>query len=173
MGPEILCKRGCWQAEPGRGEFYSPGEVFIVAADYAKNAVPGFLGGGRIRDRAELAELIDLVSRKMVEALECERVYLVCLNEGDGTGLHFRLLPRYAEDQIFLDSFIPELGQTNDGLALMAEWRRQFILKENQDTRLSNDRKEDSAFRTLQSKHNDALERLRRALREDAVSPEE
>lgn len=91
--------------------------------------------------------LIDEVSRAMVAGprcsqpcrCKCQNVYVVSLNEGDfrnvqegkapSLGIHFRLLPRYQHDMGFL-SQLDNDDNLNDGLALMAEWRRQYLRRE-------------------------------------------
>lgn len=162
MTDEPLYKCGLWIAEPGNDEFYSPGEVFIQAESNDNFRVPSFLGQGIIPDGAELIKLISLVSQEMVSALGCEKVYLVCLNEELKNRLHFRLLPRYREDKGFLNDLDSELKNTNDGLELMAKWRRQFLLK-NQYNK--------SEYDKLHTSHLEAIKKLREALHERAITP--
>ena len=67
---------------------------------------------------------------------KCQGVYVVSLNEGGfekidkgldvDLGLHFRLLPRYQHDEGFLGQ-IGTNDDYNDGFALMAHWRQQFL----------------------------------------------
>lgn len=166
-----LYKLGIWIAEPAHGEFYSPGAIFIKAQEHDLFRVPRFLGEGDIPDRQDLLKLIDIVSQEMVKALELERedgrVYLVSLGESTDHGLHFRLLPRYREDQGILDELDSEIKATNDGLALMARWRKQFLLKDKQK---STDSK---PFDDLRKKHQEAIKRVREALHKRALISED
>jgi len=73
---------------------------------------------------------------------KCQNVYVVSLNEGDfenvqgdrkaSLGIHFRLLPRYQHDEYFLKR-INEDGTDNDGFAMTAEWRKQYLRREKGD----------------------------------------
>jgi diadenosine tetraphosphate (Ap4A) HIT family hydrolase len=159
-----LWELGIWLAEPVREEFYSPGAVFIRAKDDEVFRVPRFLGEGPIPEIQNVSKLIDLVSQEMVKALKCDRVYLVSLGESTDHGIHFRLLPRYREDQGILDELDSEIKATNDGLAVMARWRKQFLLKDKQK---STDSK---PFDDLRKKHNEAIEEVRDALHKRALT---
>lgn len=162
----ILYKLGNWIAEPGktepgREEFYSPGEVFIRADSDEGFRVPRFLGEGNTPQRENLLKLIDVVSQEMIETIPCELVYLVSLGENK-KGLHFRLLPRYHDDQGILDELDNEIKDTNDGLALMARWRKQFLLKKM----CANSK----PFDNLRKKHEEAIEKVRKALHKRALT---
>ena len=153
---KALYKLGIWIAEPAHGEFYSPGAVFIRAKHDEVFRVPRFLGEGDIPDRQDLLKLIDIVSQEMVKALKCDRVYLVSLGESIDLGVHLRLLPRYREDQGFLGELDAEVETTNDGLALMARWRKQYLLKKKCPKR--------KPFNELRKKHKQAIKKVRQAL---------
>lgn len=159
-----LYQLGIWIADAGEDEFYSPGEIFIEAQEDEAFRVPRFLGACDIPDSQNLLKLIDIVSQAMVKGVGCERVYLVCLCESErkNSRLHFRLLPRYESDKGFLDELDPDVDETNDGLALMARWRKQFLLK-----RICTNR---TAFETLRKKHEEAIERVREALHKRALT---
>ena len=139
----LLAKCGCWRAELAHKDIYSEGLVFIKESG---TSVPAHFGhpGVAIPEPGNLVRLIEQVSRAMAEGLtcsfpckcKCENVYVTSLNEGDfknvqekkpqSVGVHFRLLPRYAHDY----SFLTEIGSDsipNDGFALMAHWRQQFL----------------------------------------------
>lgn len=151
-----LDKRGIWIAEPATDEFYSPGAMFIRVKKNEVSRVPRFLGEGNIRcrrDREDLLELIELVSHQMIENLPCERVYLVSLGESTSLGLHFRLLPRYREDQRILDELDADVNERNDGLALMARWRKCFLLKKKCPN--------GKPYCKLYKKHRDAIKKLK------------
>ncbi len=144
-----LKRRGKWLAELAHSELYSEGLIFIMYED--TNAVPAYFRQTIlpvfIPEPENLMLLIDEVSRAMVAGLTCSRscrckcqnVYVVSLNESDfkevqngkapSLGIHFRLLPRYQHDMGFL-SQLDNDGNLNDGLALMAEWRRQYLHRE-------------------------------------------
>ena len=110
--------------------------------------MPAFFGHQTgIPDPENVILLIAEVCKRMVERLtcswpcecKCQNVYVVSLNEGDfenvrghkkaSLGIHFRLLPRYEHDGYFLKR-INDDGTDKDGFALMAEWRKQFQLRE-------------------------------------------
>jgi len=156
---------GIWVAEPAKKEFYSPGAIFIKAKEDELFKVPRFLGEGNIPERENLLKLIDIVSQAIINALELERengrVYLVCLCEGPKLGLHFRLFPRYKSDKGFLDELDDEIKHTNDGLALMARWRKQFLLKK------------DPANKKLRKAHDEAIQRVREALDKRALTQQD
>jgi hypothetical protein len=147
---EPLATCGKWKAELGCDELYSEGLVFILYAvnEAVNEKVPEFFGKEQsIPEPEEAMTLITQVSERMVKNLicsqpcrcRCQNVYVVSLNEGDfekvqknekaAPGLHFRLLPRYQHDEGFLKR-IDKDGDENDGLALMAEWRKQFLLRD-------------------------------------------
>ncbi len=157
----VLYKSGIWIAEPAKNEYYSPGEIFIRAQD-DHVSVPHFLGEGNIDEIENLARLIDLVSQEMIKALRCDRVYLVSLGEDSSLGLHFRLLPRYRKDRGFLRELDPDIGKANDGLALMASWRKQSLIKEQNPDR--------KPFKKLVKAHKDATKKMREALHKRAMA---
>ena len=152
-----LYKLGIWIAEPGNEEFYSPGEIFIKAKEDQVFKVPKSLGEGDIPDKENLLELINVVSKAMIETLDCEKIYCVSLGESKDPkdSLHFRLLPRYREDKEILNEFNAVVGEKNDGLALMAIWRKQFLHKRK--SRDSNPK----PFDELYKKHKDAVDKIR------------
>jgi diadenosine tetraphosphate (Ap4A) HIT family hydrolase len=154
----VLYKRGKWiaAAADAKRECYSAGEVFIKVKRDKSSKIPQFLGEGDIPDRRHLLELIDIVSQIMMKALQCERVYLVSVGEGTKDGLHFRLLPRYREDAGFLNDLDPEIGRENDGLALMAKWRKQYLLKKRCPNR--------KPFAELRKKHEEAIKKVTEGL---------
>ena|GEM_PF-6298431 len=143
-----LAECGKWIAEVGHTP-YSAGLVIVKYTDDA----PAFWGQEKAFPGLDDAiTLIDEISKTMVRGLKCPLpcrcqcllVYVASLNEGDferdsqqkplDMGLHFWLLPRYQHDEGFLKS-INEDGTNNDGFALMAEWRKQFLLKEKTNSR--------------------------------------
>ncbi|MBN1972819.1 MAG: hypothetical protein JW787_04225 [Sedimentisphaerales bacterium] len=148
--------KGIWKAEPGIDEFYSPGEIFIKVNNKKSSKVQVSLGKDDIPDKNNLIEIIDEVSQAMIKSLGCERVYCVSLCESE-SDLHFRLFPRYREDEGFLDEYDKEIEDTNDGFALMAKWRRQFILKN-----LCTDKE---FINKLRKKHYEAINKVWRELR--------
>lgn len=165
---KVLYKIGIWIAEAAEKECYSSGEIFIKAKEDERFSVPKFLGEASIPDSENLIRLIDTVSHEMVKALELKRedgrVYLVSLGENK-KGLHFRLLPRYRDAQGILDELDSEIKDTNDGLALMARWRKQYMLKE----RCTNKK----PFADLCKKHEDAIAKIREALHNRAMTEQD
>src|SRR4030042_657472 len=140
---EPLATCGNWRAELAYKDIYSEGLVFIKYKN--KHKVPAYFGDKRgIQAREKAMILIEEVCQRMVRTLtcplpckcKCQNVYIVSLNEGDlektqreedpSVGLHFRLLPRYQHDEGFLKRINSD-GTDNDGFALMAEWRKQFL----------------------------------------------
>ena len=155
--------QGIWIAEAGKGEFYSPGEIFIKAKKNKASGVPRFLGERDIPGGKELMELIDKVSQAMIKSLGCKRVYVACLCEGGG-GIHFRVLPRYESDNGFLNQLDPEVDDRNDGFALMAKWRKQFLLK-----RRSRTFSEKDPFCELCNKHREAIDQVEKVLKKVGI----
>jgi len=158
---EPLYKCGIWIAEKaiGEDECYSPGEIFIKANYGESFKVPLFLGKADIPEGDNLLKLIDIVSQAMVKGLALERedgrVYLVALGESQKMGIHFRLLPRYRADQGFLNELDPDVNEQNDGLALMAHWRKQFLHKKKKDG---------NEIKDLRERHEKAIDKVREAL---------
>jgi hypothetical protein len=142
----LLAKCRCWAAELAYKDVYSEGLVFIKESG---KSVPAYFGYPQVTlpEPRNLIRLIEQVSQAMVAGLtcswpcecKCQNVHVVSLNEGDfekvqrnekaSLGVHFRLLPRYQHDEYFLKR-INDDGTDNDGFALMAEWRKQFQLRE-------------------------------------------
>jgi hypothetical protein len=141
-GPGVFAKCGKWIAELG----YDPYSEDLVIVKYMDNA-PAYWGQDKVLPEPENAvALIDAMSKIMVRGLECSQhkdcrcqlVYVASLNEGDfkhvheekplSVGLHFWLLPRYQHDNAFLETLDLNVMEKNDGFALMAEWRKQFLL---------------------------------------------
>jgi len=141
-GPGVFAKCGKWIAELG----YDPYSEGLVIVKYMDNA-PAYWGQAKALPEPENAvALIEAMSKIMVRGLtcsqpckcQCQLVYVASLNEGDfkhvqldeplSVGLHFWLLPRYQHDYGFLKE-INEDGTDNDGFAMIAEWRRQFLLR--------------------------------------------
>jgi hypothetical protein len=124
----VLAKCGVWRAELARN-VYSKGQVFIMLDNTSFCSFPNYLGEKckRIPEPENLIGLIESVSKAMVEALpDCEKVYLASLNEG-GNRLHFWLIPRNGTGhKEFLEQKGPS-GEKNDGFALMAKLREDFL----------------------------------------------
>ena len=165
---KVLYKLGIWFAEPAdpgkeesKRECYSPGEIFIKAKEDELCKVPRFLGEGNIPDSENLIRLIDVVSQEMVKSLGCKRVYLVSLESEGKDRLHFRLLPRYESDKGFLNDLDPEINNTNDGFALMAHWRKQFLLKEGRP------------FEKLCKAHEEAIKKIEEELHKLALTSQD
>jgi diadenosine tetraphosphate (Ap4A) HIT family hydrolase len=162
----VLYKLGIWIAEAAVGgiECYSPGEIFIKAKNNRVRRLPRYLGEKSIpqREGEDLLKVIDIVSQEMRKTVNCERVYLVCLCEGDKLGLHFRLLPRYESDKGFLDELDTDVHETNDGLALMARWRKQYLLKKKCPNR--------KPFAELRKKHKEAIKKVTEGLHKRALT---
>lgn len=163
---QYLYKLGIWFAEPAdpgkeenKRECYSPGEIFIKGKEDERFRIPQFLGEGNIPDSENLIRLIDVVSQEMVKSLGCKRVYLVSLESEGEDRLHFRLLPRYESDQGILNEVDPEVNETNDGLALMARWRKQFLLIKGKPFE-----------KKLCKDHEDAIVKIREALHKRALA---
>jgi hypothetical protein len=159
-----LYKIGIWIAEPVKEEFYSPGAIFIRSKSDEVFKVPRFLGEGCIPDIENLCKLIDIVSQEMIKALPCERVYLVSLGESTDLVLHFRLPPRYQEDQRILDEMDDEVKEKNDGLALMAIWRKQFLVKKKCMDHMP--------LEQLRKAHEEAIEKVRASLDKRTLTAE-
>jgi len=145
---EKLAKCGNWVAELAYNEIYLEGLIFIRYKN--KDSVPAYWGQPKSaiynKERSNLVTLIQEVCRAMVAGLKCsqpcqckcQNVYVVSLNESDfeelqtdekaSLHIHFRLLPRYQHDEYFLKRLNAD-GRDNDGLALMAEWREQYLLR--------------------------------------------
>ena len=157
----VLYKLGIWIAEPGKDEFYSPGGIYIKAKKDERFKVPKFLGEGDIPEKENLLQLIDVVSQEMIKSLSCDKVYCVSLGESEDYHLHFRLFPRYRDDQGILDELDSEIKDTNDGLVLMARWRRQFLLKKCTNGKF---------YKDLHNKHKVAIEKVREALHKRAIN---
>jgi len=134
----VVANCGIWQAELAY-DVYSKGQVMILAANWKKDTAPFFLGQHDkvIPEPENLMTLIDEVSRLMVKALKCQKVYLASLNESKTLGLHFRLIPRYNDDiedrsfvnhKRFLEQDLEGVaGVKNDGFNLLSELRNKFI----------------------------------------------
>jgi len=137
-----LAKCGNWIADLG----YDPYSEGLVVVKYTDDA-PAYWGQAKPFPELENAiALIDEMSKIMVRGLTCSQlckcrcqlVYVASLNEGDfarvqdqkplKVALHFWLLPRYQHDMGFLGR-INDDGTDNDGFAMMAEWRRRFLLR--------------------------------------------
>jgi len=141
-----LAECGKWIAELG----YDPYSEALVIVKYMDNA-PAYWGQDKALPEPENAvALIDAMSKIMVRGLECSQhkdcrcqlVYVASMNEGDfkhvheekplSVGLHFWLLPRYKHDMDFLNEKDDKGRKINDGFALMAEWRREFLLRQKE-----------------------------------------
>ena len=145
---ELLASYGRWQAVLAKDEIYSDGQIFVVQdKENDVHEKPAFFGqcADHFPDGQQAMQLIQEVSHRMVAGLRCGRfcgcgcqnVYVVSLNEGDWDrvqrqepprGLHFWLLPRYEHDRLFLNC-LGASDENNDGLALMAHWREQFLAR--------------------------------------------
>jgi hypothetical protein len=123
----VLAQCGNWEAQLAL-EVYLYGQVFILpkkpgGKESSKNG--GIvLGKGPIKDKVNLIELIDVVSRVIVEGLRhkiigecCERVYLAALSESDD--LHFWLFPRYEKDR--------EKVEKVSGFFLISDYVREYL----------------------------------------------
>jgi len=120
----ILARCGMWEAKLAT-EVYAKGQVMIFPTEDRINDVPSFLGQEckNIPQSVNLIKLIQEVSKRMVNRLKCELVYLASLNESR-RGLHFWLIPREKEHKEFLGI---------DGFPLIAELRNDWVRREIRD----------------------------------------
>jgi len=130
----VLYRNGMWEARLAT-TVYSKGQVTVCAP---QEKCPTFLGqpNSPIDDKVELVECIEEVSQKMVEALKCNKVYLVSLNESE-KGVHFWLIPRYranSQGQSYVnhEEFLKNKPwwywkEEHDGYNLLSELRNRFI----------------------------------------------
>jgi len=139
-----LATCGVWMADLARNAIYSPGLAFIQPPQGNSSNWPKQLGDELpdegIPNPAELCCLTHELSLRMRKNLrcilhdkcKCTNVYLVSLNENERKEpLHFRLWPRYEHDQHVMD-ILDETGNTADGFALMAFWRKQYLRRRAQ-----------------------------------------